>query len=103
MGHKVLVLRPRCIRAGRVRTQILFYSILSYRVSFGVFSGVGVDFVFQEYDTGSLNNQIGQNVLQEYHLGYFEPRGQKHKTAPNCQNQITLLHSIISQINGIFS
>lgn len=62
-----------------------------------------MDFVFQEYDAGSMHNQIVQNVLQEYYLGYFEPRGRKHNTAPNCQNLITLLHSIISQKNGILS
>lgn len=39
----------------------------------GYHSGVAVDFVFQEYDTGSMHNQFGQNVLQEYYLGYFEP------------------------------
>ena len=26
MGHKVLVLKPRCIGPGRARTQLLFYS-----------------------------------------------------------------------------
>jgi len=29
MGHKGSVVRPRCIRPGRARTQVLFYSFNS--------------------------------------------------------------------------